>query len=133
MSLLDILHNKHEDVFNGQIWKDLPFLEGGGWISTTENPQFFDYEVVNERDSNYANLLNTLEAPETLMTIKTSDKVEVDINYYITTQDGALWQVKGVVTKYYEEKSKQTLRFLRQAIDEAKIMRLIKIENPYGI
>lgn len=133
MSLLDILHDQKDEVLHGVIYKRLPKLENGNNLTTDTRGQSFGYDIVNDSDSNYANLLNTIEAPITIMTIKTSDKIDIEIGYKVKSQDGRLWEVSGFVTKLYTERTKQTLRQLKKTVNEEKIIRLTEINNPWEL
>lgn len=133
MSLLDILHDQKDEVLHGVIYKRLPKLTDRNNLTTDTRGQSFGYDIVNDRDSNYANLLNTIEAPITIMTIKTSDKIDIEIGYKVKSQDGRLWEVSGFVTKLYTERTKQTLRQLKKTVNEEKIIRLTEINNPWEL
>ena len=133
MSLLDILHDRHEEVLEGTFYADIPKLENGQWQTTSTIPIYFTYEIVNESDKAYANLINNLEDPATMQTIKTNDKIPAKIGSYIVTQDGKLWTITGFITKVYTDKTKQTMRYMRQAVDEEKIIRLTLQDNPWDV
>lgn len=128
MSLLDVLTEKKEEVFSGELWKDFPRLNNGAYVQTNEVPQAFTYDIISDSDQSFSKMLGNLENNKTVATIKTKDRIAVEIGYYVKTQDGYIWQVDGVVTKAYD-KSKQTARFLRQATDQAIFMRLVRVDN----
>lgn len=132
MSLLDILHDQKDDVAVGTVWRDLPKLQSGQYVSTAESPQTFKYDIVQERDSSFANILTAVEAKKTITTIKTQDKIQVDVGYYVVTQDNRLWIVEGCAVKAYD-KAKETLRFMRKSVEETTFLRLVEVDNYLGV
>lgn len=127
--LMTFLRQRHEEVLKGTYYIRRP--------KTTDDAGIpFGYSIIDESDRSIAKLLNTLETAKTIQTIKTDDDLPLPENTpfgYVVTQSGELWQIEGYITKIMNEDNKQALRLLVKTNQTAQIMRLSKINNPWGL
>ena len=126
MDLLDCLVVKDREELSGTYYKRRP-------KAVTDNGILFQYEIVNESDSNYAKLLDSIKTVQSVQTIKTNDLCGFKIDGYICTQDGSLWVITGMIEKPATEGNRGALRFLKRAIEAEYIIRLMKVQNPWGL
>ena len=124
--LLSLLNTNAEEVLSGTYYPVIPKIAEDGGLE-------FNYDIVNDSDRTYAQVLNTIKAEQTICTIKTNDNCGFKINGYITTQDGVFWQITGIVKHLVNKNSKQALRLLRETAETEFIIRLLEIPNPWGL
>ena len=123
---LDFLQIKDEEVLTGTYYKRRPLtLADGGDV--------FQYDIVDESDTSYSNILNNLQTEKSVQTIKTNDVCGFKVKGYVVTQDGLFWQITGILKKMVKPENKQALRILKQTIETEYILRLIEVDNPMGL
>lgn len=125
--LLDLLHGKVNYTFTGVHYSrrpDTPDQEGGG---------IFDYEYVDPTEWHYQKLLgNLINSDGATATIKTNDDMQWKPGEFIVLQDDKLYTIVSVM-KDYQSESKQTFRFLKEAPEIDYVVRLVEVENSWGI
>ena len=124
MDFLDILDVKTNEVFKGKYYKDRPETPAD---FATE----FTYDVVDANDRTYSKVLNNLEVDRGTHSIKTNEYLDFKINAYVITQDGLMWQITSVQT--IPSKNKQAYRYIKRAVGEEYVLRLIQVDNPWGL
>lgn len=123
---LDFLAISDEEVFEGTYYKRKP-------LTPTERGEPFRYDIVNDSDRAYAKLLDNMKTERTMLTIKTNDNCGFKIKGYIATQDGELWQINSFIKKLNKPENKQALRIIKETIETEWIIRLIQVDNPWGL
>ena len=126
MDYLDFLAVSDEEVLTGTYYNRRP-------KTIDDSGQPFQYDIVNESDSSYAKVLDAIETVREIMTITTNDDCGFKIKGYISTQDGSFWQITGIVKKLVKQENKQALRWLKKTIDTEYIIRLLQVDNPWGL
>ncbi len=124
MDFLDLMEIKDEEVFNGKYYKERP-------ITPLDSAIPFKYEVVDPNDKAYSKILNNLEADNATHSIKTNTFCGFEINGYVITHEGYLWQISSVTV--LPSKNKQAYRYLTHAVGTEYLIRLIRVENPMGL
>lgn len=130
-SILEVYKNRKEDYLIGVYYERKP-------VMATDRGTRFGYSIVQDKDSHITDLLDNLETAETLLTIKTDDKIPIPDEHktpfgYVVTDDGDLWLVQSCVTNIIKEHQNQVLRYRKKALLETKYLRLIRISNKEGI
>lgn len=123
---LDFLHIQDEEVLSGTYYARLP-------ITSQDAGEPFQYDIVDDNDKTYSLLLNSIQTEQSIQTIKTSDASGFKVKGYIVTQDGALWQITGIIKKPSKPDNKQALRILTETVESEYIIRLIQVDNPMGL
>ena len=126
MDFLELLAIKDEEVLTGTYYARRTKTPNDGGIT-------FNYDIANDIDRNYARLLDALETENATQTIKTNDADGFKVKGYIATQDGSFWQITGITKRLAKPENKQALRFLKQTAETEYIIRLIEVENPWGL
>jgi hypothetical protein len=126
MGYLKYMTDRSEEVLAGTYYKVIP-------QKPTDSGERLASKIVNQTDTNYAKLLDSLEAPIKTMTISTDDRRGFEIKGYIVSQDGDLWQITGLVEAPANDNTMQALRRRVRTIQSRYIMRLIGVENPWEI
>lgn len=126
MDLLDILRLKDTEYLTGTYYARQP-------LSPEDSGVEFSYEQLNPKSKTYAKLINNLEEPSSVTAIRTDDDCGFEINGYIATQDGELWIVQEVLKNVQNDNTKEALRLLTETVQTEYVIRLLKVENPWGI
>lgn len=123
---LDFLHIQDEEVLSGTYYARLP-------ITSQDAGEPFQYDIVDDNDKTYSLLLNNIQTEQSIQTIKTSDASGFKVKGYVVTQDGALWQITGIIKKLSNPDNKQALRILTETVESEYIIRLLQVDNPMGL
>lgn len=126
MDFLDLLTVRDEEVLSGTYYAKRPKTTADKGIS-------FQYDIVDESDKTYSKVLEAIEAENATQTIKTNDMCGFKVKGYIATQDGDFWQIVGFIKRLVKHENKQALRLLKQTIDTEYVIRLVQVENPWGL
>ena len=126
MGLTDVLKLHFEERLSATYYPIIPETPKDGG-------EFFHYDIINESDRAYATMLENIKTDRTVMTIKTDDKIEFKTTGYIATQDGLFWQIDGIIKAVKHENTKEALRFLKETVQTAYIMRLTEVDNPWEL
>lgn len=126
MDFLDLLHIKDEEVLSGTYYARRPKTPQDSGVP-------FEYDIVSESTQTYATILGNLRADTTFQTIKTNDLCDFKKNGYCATQEGGFWQIVQIETRIVSPKNKDALRIVRRTIETEYILRLIKVDNPWGL
>lgn len=124
MDFLDLLDVKGNEVFEGKYLKDRP-------STPLDVAVGFSYDVVDPNDRSYSKVLDNLQADIGTHTIKTNDYCGYEINGYVISHDDKLWQITSITT--VPTKNKQAYRYLKHAVGEEYILRLLEVQNPWGL
>lgn len=124
--LLDILRLKDTEFLTGTYYKNMP-------DKPTNIGVEFTYEEIDAHNRIYAKILGELESPNSSLAIRTDDDCGFEINGYVCTQGGDLWIVSQVAKRVQNDNTKEALRLLTETVQTEYVIRLIKVDNPWGI
>ena len=85
MDILDLIKNKDGYFFNAYYRK---FKDS--------EPKYFTYKELTNPTEKYSAIINNLMTIENSMIIQTVWDCGYEVNGYITTQDGKMWQIKDI-------------------------------------
>lgn len=123
---LDLLHQKSEEVLKGTYYPRRP-------LTPQDYGEEFSYDIIDEPRTAYHNLMNTLNTTIATQTIKTSDLSSFQVKGYCVTQEGGLWQIQEITKRLISKQSKQALRIIKTTIETEYILRMVEVDNPWGI
>ena len=126
MDFLNFFTNKEQEVLKGTYYSRQP-------KKPTDEGVPFNYDIVNESDRSYAKLLDSLESDRTYQTISTNDIPNLEIGGYVTTQEGGLWVIINFVSHLAVQDNKQALRFVKKTVATEYVVRLMQVDNPWGL
>lgn len=119
MDILDFYsHDRKEEYLTGYYMKD-----------ETSEPIYFEYGIVNDGHKEYGNVIDRLNADSSNLTIKSTWDVGYEINGYIKTQDGDVWQISAI-NQILTERNKNVMRLLRSNPSKAFEISLIGVATP---
>lgn len=126
MDFLDFLTAKDDEVLTGTYYNRRPKTPKDRGVG-------FSYDIVDEGDRSYSKLLDSLEAELSLQTIKSKDYCCFKVKGYVVTQEGGLWQITGIIKRLVHPETKEALRILRETASTEYVIRLIEVQNPWGL
>lgn len=124
--LLNLLIEQKDEVLTGSYYAKLLSTPNEGAVK-------FQYDVVDESDKAYTTIIDTVQTTRAVQTIKTNDPCGFEIKSHIVTQDGAFWQITGIITRLKSDKTKHALRFFKQTPETVYLIRLIEVDNPWEL
>lgn len=118
MDILDFYaHDRREEYANGYYRENEKAEE-----------LYFEYSITGADTEEY-NVISNLEAPRSVMTIRTTWNLGYKINGFVETQDGSAWQINAIRT-IPNERNKQSVRLLRSNPSTAFELSLIGLAIP---
>ncbi len=119
MDILDLL--KPQDDY---------FYEGYYRKFKDSNPKFLKFKEVDSPSERFASIISNLMNYERTMIIQTPWDCGYEVNGYITTKDGRLWQIRDFQK---DCKNSRSAILLNHSTKCEFIIGLIEIDNPMGI
>lgn len=100
--------------------------------SPNDGAQQFNYEYVNPYSNTYRRLFANVQGVAGEVAIRTSDQLKYKINGIVITQDGQAFKIIQI-EKDYQAAQKQAMRILGVPVSTQYVMRLVSIDNPWGV
>lgn len=137
MDFLDILNGRYDSTHAGRYFERLPstvaYPSTIEEVYALEEGQDFDYEIVDPMTSRYKMLISNLSDSEAAdETIKTRDERAYEAKKHILLDDGRLMMITSVVVDATAAQ-KEAARLMAVPIGTEYILRLIEVENPWGL
>ena len=92
----------------------------------------FNYEYVNSFSNTYRRLFANIQGVAGEVAIRTDDQIAYEINGIVITQDSQAFKIIQV-EKDYQAANKQAMRVLGTPISTEYVLRLVSVDNPWGI
>ena len=123
---LDILNPKERFSGDGTYWDNRP-------DSTDEGGKKFSFEYVSPHSKSYRVAFGNMQNFENGETaIRSNDEVGFKNGGFIMLQSGQLYTIIEVSTDY-QAASKEALRFLGVPLGTEYLVRMVSVENPWGV
>lgn len=137
MDFLDICAGRYFQTHTGRYFEHLPEV----YTSITDYEQLYnvetgtdvDYEYVDPTEWRYKTLLSNLTESKTASaTIKTKEPIRYNPKAYFLLDNGRLCQMLSV-TEDTQAAQREAARLLPIPVGTEYVIRLIEIENPWGL
>ncbi len=92
----------------------------------------FNYEYVNPFSNTYRRLFGNIQGVEGEVAIRTDDQLGYKIGGIVTTQDGKTFKIIQA-EKDFQAANKQVMRILGTPVSVEYVLRLVSVENPWGV
>lgn len=92
----------------------------------------FNYEYENPYSNTYRRLFANIQGSAGEVAIRTDDQLNYKIGGVVITQDGKAFKILQS-EKDYQAGNKQVFRLLGSPVSVEYVIRLIEIENPWGV
>ena len=123
--ILDLLNPKPLFVSIGRFYKEMP-------ANSDDSGEAFNYIYVNRYSNTYRRLFGNIQGTEAQTVIRTDDQCGFNVHNYVLTQDGKLFEIMQVETDY-QAPPQQSMRLFGTPVSTEYYLRLIEIDNPWGI
>lgn len=129
MDILDIITGRAGMTFTGRYFEELP---GGVEGKTVDGPAYFDYEYVDLTEWRYQKLLgNVITTDSANETVKTRSPLKFRPNAHVALQDGKIYLITSITID--KTQNKQAGAFALAPVGAEKVIRLMEVEDIYGI
>lgn len=129
MDILDLLNPRNEYYFTGYYYPRKP--------KPTEPPDLgrvtFSYRQVNPYSRTFATVMNTVRLDTETYAIRTNEDCGFKNKGFISTQDGKFWVIDEIIHDEQVPGTEEALRLFKNVVQSEYIMRLVKMDNPWGI
>lgn len=123
--ILDLLAPRAQFSLTGKYYEERP-------DSPDIGAQEFNYEYVDPFSQSYRRLFANIQGSGGETAIRTNDQLNYKINGIIITQDGRAFKIIQCETDY-QSVPKQAFRYLPVPVGTEFVLRLVKMDNPWGI
>lgn len=123
--ILNLLNPKSKFPCEGKYYKERP-------ISPDNGAAMFNYSYVSTYSNTYRRLFANIQGVEGQTVIRTDDQFNFKVHGYIVTQDGKTFEILQV-EKDYQAAQQQAMRLFGTPVSTEYVLRLMKIDNPWGI
>lgn len=133
MSVLDFLKEHDEEYMTGFYYAYKPDPTHSIEQKQEEGAKVFRYSKAEGRRRIFDNVLVNMRSDTERYVIKTCDDCGFKIGGYVSTQNGLFWTVEDITCEEQTKGNEETLTMWRRAIKTEFILRLRRVDNPWGI
>lgn len=91
---------------------------------------YFEYEEVDMPTQTYGTVIQNLMTVQQIKRVKTSWALPFEVEGYITTHDGKMWQVQQIAN---DCKNSKAFKWFKTAPSCEKTLTLVYVDNPRGL
>lgn len=126
MDFTDLLIDKTTEFMTAYYYERYPETPNDTRVS-------FSYERLDNKSRAYATIMGTVRADNETYAIRTNDDCNFKVSSYVSTQDGSFWQIREVLHDEQSKGNEDSLIWFKKAVESTFTLRLIRVENPWGI
>ena len=129
MSVLDFMKPHDDEYMTGYYWEKAPRPDQ----VQEQGRQTFHYSKTSARQRTFNTVMQNMRLDTERYTIKTCDDCGFKANGYISTQNGLFWVIEEVMHAEQTAGNEEALLAWKNAVKTEFIIRLRRIDNPWGI
>lgn len=129
MSVLDLLKPHDDEYMTGYYWEKAPRPDQ----IQEQGRQTFRYSKTSAKQRTFNTVLQNMRLDTERYTIKTYDDCGFKVNGYISTQNGLFWIIEEIIHDEQSAGNEEALLAWKHAIKTEFIIRLRRVDNPWGI
>ena len=95
-----------------------------------EQGKVFEYETIDNPTRTFGQITTNLLTDTRSMRIKTTMAIDFEVEGFVTTQDGSLWQISQIMNDCHNS---QALRIFKSSPVCEKVITLVGVDNPRGL
>ena len=133
MSVLDFLKESDDEFMTGYYYDFKPDPRHTYAQQLQEGRWEFKYSKVSGQERRFNTVQSHVRADSERYTIQTCDNVGFKIGGYVSTQNGKLWKIEDFVKDEQTDGNEEVLLLFKESVKTEYVLRLIKVENPWGI
>lgn len=126
MNYLDMLATKDDEYMTGYYYERRP-------VSPEDGRTTFTYSRLDSYSRVFDTQLGQMRIDRETYSLKTKTNLDWKVKGYISAQNGEFFQIVEVLTNDQPKGSEDVLRLFKTAIQTEYTIRLIKVDNPWGI
>lgn len=129
MSVLDFLKERDDEPMTGYYYTKAP---KPGTVQETGRVTFH-YSKATARQQRFGTVITNVRLDSEIYTIRTCDDCGFKIGGYVFTQNGLFWIIEEIHHDEQTKGNEEALLLWRSAVKTEFILRLRRIDNPWGI
>lgn len=126
MGFLEMIAPKDDQFMTGYYYERRP-------VSPEDGRKVFRYSRLDPYSRVFDTELGQMRLDRSTYSLKTKSNLDWKVNGYISTQDGNFFQIEEVSENNQPKGSEEVLRLFKRAVLSEYTIRLIKVDNPWGI
>lgn len=126
MDFLDMINPRDDFFFTGFYYERMPKTQDDG-------REVFNYRHINPYSRTFAMMMSAVQNDEQVTAIKTHDDLKWRTKGYVSTQNGQMWIIDQVIMDEQIPGYEQSARITKTPASTEYILRLVRVENPWGI
>lgn len=123
--ILDLLNPKSKFPNTGKYYKERP-------LSPDDGAEQFNYGYESRYSNTFRRLFANVQGIEGQTVIRTDDQCSFKVRGFIVTQDGKAFEILQA-EKDYQAAQQQAMRLFGTPVSTEYVLRLMEIDNPWGI
>lgn len=124
-NFFDFLTNREDEFFSGTYYKKRP-------KTTEDSGEVFSYDIEDPQTESVTNVIGGIETVTVRFSIKTIESIDFKPKGYVVAQEDDLYQIESV-EKRPKNGEKDVYRLWKNPPKQEKILRMIKVQNPWGL
>lgn len=126
MSILDFLTPKDDEYMTGYYYERRPKSPADGRMP-------FTYSRLDPYTKTFDTALGQMRLDRSTYSLKTKTTIPWKVKGYVSSQDGRFFQIVEVLEDDQPRGSEDVLRLFKRAPETEYIIRLTKVDEPWGI
>lgn len=125
-AFLNMLSPKDDEFMTGYYYERRP-------VSPEDGRQIFQYSRLDPYSRVFDTQLGQMRIDRETSSLKTKTNLDWKVKGYISAQNGKFFQIVEVTANEQPKGSEDVLRLFKSAINTEYTIRLIAVDNPWGI
>ena len=121
-----MISSKDDEFMTGYYYERRP-------VSPEDGRAVFRYSRLDPYSRVFDTQLGQMRIDRETSSLKTKTNLDWKVKGYISTQNGKFFQIVEVLTNEQPKGSEDVLRLFKRAVETEYTIRLIKVDNPWGI
>ena len=126
MGFLEMLAGKSDEFMTVYYYARRP-------SSGDDGAQRFSYSRLDPYYRSYDVEFGQMRIDKSTYSLKTKTPLEWKVNGYVSTQDGEFFQITEIITDGQTRENEEALRLFKKALGREYTIRLLRVDNPWGI
>ena len=121
-----MISSKDDEFMTGYYYERRP-------VSPEDGREVFTYSRLDPYSRVFDTQLGQMRIDRETYSLKTKTNLSWKVKGYISAQNGKFFQIVEVLTNEQPKGSEDVLRLFKRAVETEYTIRLIKVDNPWGI
>lgn len=126
MGILTFLTPKDDEFMTGYYYERRP-------VSPDDGRTIFQYSRLDPYSKTFDTQIGQMRIDRETYSLKTKTNLKWKVKGYISTQNGNFFQIVEVLANDQPKSAEEVLRLFKCSVQTEYTIRLIKVDNPWGI